>query len=652
MLDGSGFVVSNASATQANPAVAFNGTLYLVAWEDSRNQTTTGVDLYGARVTTAGGVLDTAGLGLVQAASTQALPALARLGTQCVLAWQDLRSGELDIYAARLDPNGAVLDGAGVGVATVTGVQSTVAVASNGTNALLTWSDSRTADIIGARVSAGSALTVLDPSGFTVSRSANSETNPAVAFDGTNYLVVWQDNRGSGFDLYGVRVSASGSVLDPAGFAISSANGHQRNPAVAFDGTNYLVSWEDTRLSAASDIYAARVSRTGSVLDANGLSICPRFGAQEHPAVAFDGVNYLVVWDDSSAGSSRDIYGTRVSTGGTVLDTAFVGISTDTSDQSSPAIAFDGTNYLVAWSDYRNNSTSDVYGARVSRPGTVLDASGIQFAGGTESQTDAALAFDGTNYLLVWSDYQTFPSSNLAARRIRPTGTPVDSSPFTVSAAGGPAAALGRVHGDGVPRRVAGRPRRHGAGYLRGAGHLGWRGDGWGWVHPFGERGQRESGGPGGGAGSGSAGGVPGDGHLAGQQRAAAEGAVAGGAGANTPPEALPQNLTTEEDVPLALELAGTDAETVNLTYTVVTAPLHGALTGTMPKLRYAAGAELQRDGQLHLHGERWPGHLGARHDHHHGDSRERRADGHGPGPQHPRGDAQDDHAGGLRSGE
>ena len=56
--------------------------------------------------------------------------------------------------------------------------------------------------------------------------------NPSVAWDGANYLVVWQDNRGNGLDIYGVRVSGTGTVLDPSGVAISTAAGNQRNPAL------------------------------------------------------------------------------------------------------------------------------------------------------------------------------------------------------------------------------------------------------------------------------------------------------------------------------------------------------------------------------------------------------------------------------------
>src|SRR5262249_41502718 len=147
-------------------------------------------------------------------------------------------------------------------------------------------------------------------------------------------------------------------------------------PAVAFDGTNYLVAWEDQRSASDLDIFGARVAKTGALRDAAGFAISTTDSLQFNSAIAFDGTNYLVVWQDHRAGTDYDIYGARVTKTGAVLDPGGIPISTAAHDQTGPKLAFDGTNYLVVWGDRRSNN-ADIYGARVSTNGTVLDPSSI-----------------------------------------------------------------------------------------------------------------------------------------------------------------------------------------------------------------------------------------------------------------------------------
>ncbi|MCK4575268.1 hypothetical protein KAU34_02560, partial [candidate division WOR-3 bacterium] len=136
-----------------------------------------------------------------------------------------------------------------------------------------------------------------------------NQSFPSVAFDGTNYLVVWMDYRCASNDIYGTRVNQSGVVLDPAGIAISTDGFSQHYPSVAFNGTNYLVVWEDLR-NFSTDIYGARVTQSGIVLDPDGIAISTVTNWQESPSVACDGTNYLVVWEDWRSGSHPpDIYG-------------------------------------------------------------------------------------------------------------------------------------------------------------------------------------------------------------------------------------------------------------------------------------------------------------------------------------------------------
>src|SRR5690348_2695096 len=48
-------------------------------------------------------------------------------------------------------------------------------------------------------------------------------------------------------------------------------------------------------------------------------------------------------------------------------------VSTTGISASEPAIAFDGVNYLVVWSDARDHRTPDIWAARVAGDGTVID---------------------------------------------------------------------------------------------------------------------------------------------------------------------------------------------------------------------------------------------------------------------------------------
>jgi hypothetical protein len=70
--------------------------------------------------------------------------------------------------------------------------------------------------------------------------------------------VAWKDWRSGASDIYGARVSPSGTVLDPSGRAICTVAGSQYDPSVAYDGTNYGVVWGDYR--SGGDIYGATVN--------------------------------------------------------------------------------------------------------------------------------------------------------------------------------------------------------------------------------------------------------------------------------------------------------------------------------------------------------------------------------------------------------
>ena len=432
VLDLNGIAISVPSNDQYAPAVTFDGTNYLVVWQDERNGDTS--DIYGARVNRAGGVLDPSGIAITTAANAQYSPSVAFAGTNYLVVWQDRRNyPSFDIYGARVNQAGLVLDSIGIAISTAMYDQGEPSVAFNDTNYLVVWQDNRNSsfDIYGARVS--QTGTILDSAGTVISLAAYWQSSPSVAFDSTNYLVAWQDNRNSQFDIYGARVSQTGSVLDANSIAISTAAYSQVSPSVAFDGTNYLVVWQDNR-NGSFDIYGARVSPTGAVLDTSGIAISTTADDQYSSSIACNGTNHFVVWTDERNGRGN-IYGARVSQTGTVLDSAGIALSHEAYWQWTPSVAFDGINYFVVWENFLG--IENIHGARVSQTGIVLDPNGIVISRAGHPQLHPAVAFDGTNYLVVWEDGRSGSRCEIYGARVSQTGTVLDPGGISITTIAG-----------------------------------------------------------------------------------------------------------------------------------------------------------------------------------------------------------------------
>jgi hypothetical protein len=314
-------------------------------------------------------------------------------------------------------------------------LQNDPAVAFDGTNYLVVWEDWRSTrcEMYAARVTP--AGDVLDPTGFAVSPGAEQQDDPAVAFDGTNFLVVWSDWRGGQRpNIYGARVTPGGAVLDPTGIAISTAADDQDQPAVCFDGTNWLVAWGDHRDGSQYDLFAARVTPAGVVLDTNGFVISSATRNQAKPAIAFDGSNTLVVWGDGRniGSTANDIYAARVSPAGAILDPTGIAVSRAARSQWSPAAAFGDSVYLTAWQDDRVSGTYNIYAARITPDGGLLDPTGIAVCTAANTQNNPALVFDGTDFVAVWDDARRSGIGDIYGARVTLQGVVYDEQPLAV----------------------------------------------------------------------------------------------------------------------------------------------------------------------------------------------------------------------------
>ncbi len=331
-------------------------------------------------------------------------------------------SSGANVCAQLLSPNGtrigsALILGGGAGI-----IPPQAQVVSGSTNYLVIWSDttiSSGVDMFGQFVSRSGAKI---GSKFPLLQSLGSHGFQAIeslASDGTNYLVVWMDEAnltGTGTSAsYGQLVTAAGALSGPE-FVLAEVGAP--NPAegvtVAFGKTNYLATWQSGFLTGYPDdydghytTYGAFISPGGAVGDPFPISQTDSPDNNFSPGMAFDGTNYLVVWNRNigtpSSGWINEWaqYGRLVSADGT-----FPGDEVLVSAVWSmmPSLAFDGSNYLMAWNFNTTKADQNIHFRFFDRSASPLGTEFVLFsAQGANAPLSAwnGVIFDGKQFAIA-----------------------------------------------------------------------------------------------------------------------------------------------------------------------------------------------------------------------------------------------------------
>ena len=238
---------------------------------------------------------------------------------------------------------------------------------------------------------------------------------PRVAFDGANYFLVTEEDSYPPTYIYGQFVSPAGAKVGGPVYVTTGGN-NIATPAMVFDGTNYFVVWNDNRTLSGQF-----VSPSGALVG-SAITLCAGTAPGDVPEVygaGSGGTNILVVWADGRRGAicgpvlcEQDIYGQLVGKSGTdtpgTLEAGNFAINEngDWSDMFFLAVAFDGNNYLVAWNDMTPNThNARLYAQLISPTGALVGGVINSGTPTTNKHRDIPyLAFDGVNYLLTWSN--------------------------------------------------------------------------------------------------------------------------------------------------------------------------------------------------------------------------------------------------------
>ena len=208
--------VSAIRSTQASPVVYFNGSAFVV-WSDNRNRND---DLFAQKIDATGlAQWGLTGATVCKASNDQTNPKLLGDGSDGILvAWEDQRSGKMDIYAQALN-------------------------------------------------AAGQARWQNDGVGIVV--TSQEQTQPQIVPDGSGGMIcVWSDERNSGTNIAVQRLDKNGKVLwETNGVFITPEGGVKEYPAILASpgstGESFVV-WEDSR-RGSEDIFAQKLNSDGTL---------------------------------------------------------------------------------------------------------------------------------------------------------------------------------------------------------------------------------------------------------------------------------------------------------------------------------------------------------------------------------------------------
>jgi hypothetical protein len=260
---------------------------------------------------------------------------------------------------------------------------------------------------------------------FTVAQAATAQRGVALASGATGYLAVWEDQRGGrdGGTIYASRLTAAGGIPDRGGFPLSAPGDFgDEQPAVAWNGVSYLVAWFHDR-GAVFDVHAVRVSATGQLLDALPVEVASGIRDPVGLAVSWSGTRYLVAWAGKPAPvGTSDLLGRLLDAGAQPVGGVFP-IAASAAGEFYPAAASAGGAFIVVWLDA---STGSVRRARVSTEGGVSPLGAI--AAIPTRASFLSIAAGGPGFLVAAAGSAPTPGGGLYLARLGPTGEALDTA--------------------------------------------------------------------------------------------------------------------------------------------------------------------------------------------------------------------------------
>ncbi|MGB9590304.1 MAG: hypothetical protein ACPL68_05395, partial [Candidatus Hydrothermia bacterium] len=289
---------------------------------------------------------DTGQLG--SAAQGEVVSARAADGS-VVVAWEDWRNGNADIYFSLFGPSGApIVQDVRANRDSTLGDQVSPSVAFGPGVFALTWEDRRTTypKVWFRLFDASSGNPIFKAYRVDEYYENNSQRNPMCAWADSMLWILWEDERIGTEAIHGRVFYSNGA---PASFVLdvsADTNKNHANPWVAAADSTVMVAWQSLRNDTTIDSYY-RVFRSDATPVGSSYWLTPVLGQQSNPVVVRWSGGFAAFWLDEFGGN-QNVVGQLFTEFGSSIAPSKVVVSGSTGKTRLWAISF-GDTFAIAW---------------------------------------------------------------------------------------------------------------------------------------------------------------------------------------------------------------------------------------------------------------------------------------------------------------
>ena len=368
-----------------------------------------------------------------------------------VYVWSDVRRGDRDVYAQKVDGDGNMLWGEestnssypgmkeGILVNGAADRQEDIVIIETGDGqTIVAWVDFRNdpidGDIYAQKIDENGNL-LWDQDGVPICLADDVQISLNIVSDenGGAYII-WLDSRfQTGPDIFGVHILSDGTLADgweENGSSIITYDNSQNQHTFWEDGQGGAVlAWHDERDSGDANIYMQRIGEDGSLLwGENGTLLAGAVNEQSKPKVTRTSDNkFFFTWREKKDDTSGDIYAQLVDLDGNFLWSEDKVVFAGNGVQRNPRIQLTSDDCAaIIWEDGADEVNSkNLYAQKIDQEGNTIWGSSLQICNAESDQLNPRItADDDGGVWFIWDDSRDgdFPNVDIYVQHVDSSG--------------------------------------------------------------------------------------------------------------------------------------------------------------------------------------------------------------------------------------